>query len=164
MPPWITDDVLRKKLADTLETQPDKLGASWTTIIQDANLEAGFNVVDALTLRGYTSAQIDTWDRRKVFQTDLGLYWCYVKGTLLLSNYNVSSLKLLDRREEMMTIRVTAGGQFIAPLGLNPDGSGTAGIGGGSLTAGTAKDPRYLRDLNRGFPYARRPVNDDTDF
>ncbi len=164
MPPWITDDVLRKKLADTLETDPDQLGAAWTSIIQDSNIEAGFNIVDALTLRGYTPAQVDTWDRRKVFQTDLGLYWCYVKGTLLLSNYNVASLKLLDRREELKLLRVTAGGQFIAPMGVNPDGSGTGGIGGGSLTAGMATDPRYLLNPYDGWPQRRRPVNDQTYF
>lgn len=120
--PYITDAELKDRLAAFLKTSPANLKGYWDTIIPGANQAAHDDITGALILRGYTQAQIDTWDRRVEFAKMIGLYWCLVNGTGA-HDYAFETIKLLDRRGDLKTVALHSGG-----VHDDPDRNGETGL------------------------------------
>jgi hypothetical protein len=55
---------------------------------------------------------VDAWDRGSEFETDIGLYWCLVKGAGL-HGYDSTYIKLLDRRKELETVLLLDGSSLL---------------------------------------------------
>lgn len=128
--PWIADVALKQALADMLKKSVSDLSAYWDRIITEANRSATDDITYRLMARGYSVAQIDQWDQRVTFNTDIGLFWALTRGGGL-GDYPDLWVNKLDRRKELDTIAIFAGGVVILP-GADSDGSGFA-IGGGRL-------------------------------
>jgi hypothetical protein len=139
---FITDDVLKDKLASELKVLGSGLtDAAWDNIIHDSNSSAKNEILTKLYARGYSLTQIQTWDRVEEFQTDIGLYWCLVKGAnLSLATITLEIIKLHDRRGELDEIGILEGGVIVPPDDTTV---------GGEVSAGefdTSTD-RYYKDM-----------------
>lgn len=73
---FITDDELSEQVKSVL-ARPigDTLATHWPSIVNAANRRALTEIKNALTRRGYTTAQIQLWDDGWVFQRYLGIYF-----------------------------------------------------------------------------------------
>ncbi len=121
---FITDNDLKTKLAANLKVaDASQLPAGWTQIITDSNAAAYANIVGVLSARGYTGAQIASWDRGAEFNSDLGLFWCLVKGAGLHGN-DATFIDKLDRRKELEDVAIMNGGVLVTP-----DTGGAVGYG-----------------------------------
>ena len=120
---FITDATLTTKVAGILKLAEADLPSYWTVIIADANLSAYQDIVGHLLRRGFTKAQIDTWDRGAEFQKDIGLFWCLVKGAGL-HGYDDKFIRLLDRRKELDEVFIIDGSMALEPAGVEQYGSG----------------------------------------
>ncbi len=122
---FITDAQLKTKLASNLKVADETtLPAGWDGIITDSNSSAYQDIVSHLLNRGFTSVQINQWDRGAEFESDIGLFWCLVKGAGLHGN-DPTFINKLDRRAELDTVSVTIGGEIVLPGGS----SGEVGYG-----------------------------------
>jgi hypothetical protein len=106
--------ILATRLANHLKLAGGSadLADFWTNIISDSLNSAYLDIVSALMARGYTKAQVDAWDRGSEFETDIGLYWCLVKGAGL-HGYDSTYIKLLDRRKELETVLLLDGSSLL---------------------------------------------------
>lgn len=129
--PWITDETLKQALADILKKSAGDLSDYWDRIITDANQSATDDITYRLMARGYSVSQIDQWDQRVTFNRDIGLFWALTRGGGL-GDYSDLWINKLDRRKELETVALFAGGTVILP-GAEADGGGFA-IGGGTLS------------------------------
>lgn len=129
--PWITTEVLSQALADMLKKSVEDLADYYTRIVPAANQAAADDITYRLMARGYSLAQIDQWDQRVTFNTDLGLFWALTKAGGL-GDYSDQWVNKLDRRKELDTIALFVGGSVVLP-GEDADGSGFA-VGGGRLS------------------------------
>ena len=135
--PWITVDELTDRLADVLSKSasdlvtgnPDGSPSKWTTIVADSVAAATLDIAGELQARGYLPSQIDRWDRRQEFSKDIGLYWCLYKGGAL-ANYSDVFIKELNRRKELATVPILAGGLMLLP---GPAAAGILAVGFGRL-------------------------------
>lgn len=121
--PWISESELKSKLADTMSTTVDELVSKWDGIITDAIDSAVEDIVGALTERGYTDAQINSWSRAKEFNRDIGIFWALTRGGGL-ANYTDQHIAKLDRRKELLTCSVRLGSKPVVPDG--EDGGGVS--------------------------------------
>ena len=127
---FLTDDVLKEKLANELKVLGIALtDADWDNIVKDSNASARNEILTKLLARGYSVAQIrDDWDRLEEFQTDIGLYWCLVKGANLnLGQISLEIIKLHDRRAELDSIALLDGDVLIDPDEEDVGGEVSAG-------------------------------------
>lgn len=127
--PWITNAVLKGKLADLLSQDVGDLLPKLDSVIADSNAAAAGEISGALFARGFTVAQIDAWDRRVEFNTDIGLFWCLTKGGML-ANFSDLFIQKIDRRKELVTLPVLISGVLAQPGG----GDSTSPISGGRLS------------------------------
>lgn len=119
MPSFLTDAELKTSLAATLKVASGDLPAYWDTLVTECNSAAYLDVRGGLLQRGFTSTQVDAWDRGKEFQRDIGLYWLLVKGAGL-HEYDQKFVMLLDRRKELQTVIVELNGESHTPAGDPP--------------------------------------------
>jgi hypothetical protein len=78
---FISDEQLKAELSAVLHViGQDMTSANWGPIVKTSNKAAYDAIQGALRGRGYTAAQILTWDRREEFNKHIGLYWCLVNG------------------------------------------------------------------------------------
>lgn len=105
--PYNTTDTIKGRLAGILKQASAALPTYWDNIVSDSRTRAYNEIVSKLTDRGFTIAQIDTWDRRTEFELDIALFWCLVSGAGLAA-YDDKFLKLFDRRLELDTVNLTA--------------------------------------------------------
>lgn len=101
--------------------------ARYDSILLQSIDEGHQEIVSALTGRGYTVAQIDTWDRRARFNVDLALFWSLTKG--VINQLPFETIKQLDRRKELETLIPTVDG---VPIPIDPEAI-LGGIGFGRL-------------------------------
>lgn len=121
---FLTEDDLRTRLNVTLHV--DATEEPWLTTVRDANEAAYGEILSRLAWRGYTKAQVDTWSRGAEFQTDIGLWWCLVKGGVAdPERYNREFLDMLARRfDDLDSVALLdADGELIVP------GAGRVGYG-----------------------------------
>jgi hypothetical protein len=86
----------------------------WTEIVGDSLDEAYQEILTRLAARGFTPAQIASWDRRAAFERDIALWWCLVKGAGL-HDFEDKFISKLDRRAELDTVTLTIDGEVEDP-------------------------------------------------
>jgi hypothetical protein len=80
--PWLSDAEITDALADVqnLAGGGDALESYWVGIVPQAHRKAYNWIAACLVGKGYTVAQLDTWDARQDYERDLSLWWCLVAG------------------------------------------------------------------------------------
>lgn len=96
----------RQATADTLKVNVAELGEYWDRLCEQAQQSAFRDIRGALITRGFTAAQVDTWDRGEEFERDIGLYWVLIRGAGVQRLYSSEDIAKLDRREELKTTLV----------------------------------------------------------
>jgi len=78
---FITDDQVKSALAAALQTTASGLGSHWTSeIVPQAHSEAYQDIVNILTGRGFTLAQITSWDQGAQVERLHSVYYCLLNG------------------------------------------------------------------------------------
>jgi hypothetical protein len=119
MTTFIADTVLQTALEAILKVAQGTLLVNtpyWGDIITASNQSAFNSITTNLQAQGFSTQQIQAWDRGIEYNTDIGLYWCLVKGAALHS-YDDKFISRFDRRKELNPAVVTNGGQFVYPVG-----------------------------------------------
>ena len=113
---FITDAVLKAKLNARLKRQdPVVLESWWTALVTDANVSAYAEIVTHLLARGYSKAQIDTWDRGAEFQGYIGLYFLYRDGAGLEGYDDKWVEKLKYYLDSLATVPIAVGDVLLVP-------------------------------------------------
>jgi hypothetical protein len=124
---YVTDAKLLQAVAGRLKTTPSGLPAYYADeIVPQANVAATQDILGRLLARGYTQEQIDVWDRRVEFAFALGVYYSLLNSGAY-AGLDPKTMELLDRRKELDTILVFAGGVITQPVGNRPGLTATAG-------------------------------------
>lgn len=104
---YITNADLIAKVAARTGQTPDHLianGSQWNGIIEDANLDAYNHIRSVLVGRGFTTAIIDTWDRRAEFNRKVALCFAMREGAAF-KLYDVEAInqvcKCLEELEDL---------------------------------------------------------------
>lgn len=128
----MTETDLLDQVASILQ-RPDRgsLEPFWAVRAAPAIAAATAEITGALLARGYTTSQIDAWDRRDEYQRSISLFFSLLDG-IALAGRSSDEVKLYDRRKELLTCAVTVGGQLVTP--------GLAASGGGSAVGGRTSD------------------------
>jgi hypothetical protein len=130
--PWITADELAARVAPTLGFDtPSAMPAKVTSLLPQA-VDAGWGDLDQiLKAKGFTDAQLDTWDHRVRYNLDQSSFWFYewVRG---IAEFDRQGLNVLDHRKELSALTmIMIGGVVYAPAAA---GNNTpVGPQGGSL-------------------------------
>lgn len=135
--PWISDDQLKQKLADILQVDVADFDSIKSSTITDSNNAAWNDILSILVARGYTMAQVDAWDQRVVYNTDIAMFWAFVKGRLPIADGTMQVDKL-DRRKELLEMVLLIGGVPVLP---GPADAGNNAVSGGRTAPGYV---RYL--------------------
>jgi len=139
---FITTAQLTTALAATLNIAEASLPTKYTaSIIAASNTAAYQQICAALVKRGYSKAQVDTWIQGAEFNTDIGLYWCLVKGNGLdVVDANAqATFTRLDRRLELLDVELLDSNYEI----ISPEGASST-VGGGRCS--TTSDMFVLDD------------------
>lgn len=120
---FITDDQLKQSFSDVLKLNnvTDLKSFIKDQMVSECNLDAYHDIRGALFQRGYSAAQIDSWDRGAVFNRDIGIFWllCRVAN---VNGWDFDFTKEFDRRLELATVAVTSGDLVLIPAG-SPSGA-----------------------------------------
>jgi len=146
MATFIADTVLQTALEAILKVAQGTLLVNtpyWGNIITASNLSAYNSIVTNLQAQGFTPQQISLWDRGIEYNTDIGLYWCLIKGAALHS-YDDKFMNRFDRRKELNPAVVTNGGLFVYPQGP-PEMISIITQDGSQDQFGTPEDPQDPR-------------------
>jgi hypothetical protein len=129
--PYIDTTVLLDALAKILQKQDaTKLGIGDTTLTNA--VQYGYNeIIDRLTRRGFSSGQVDSWDRRVEFNTQISLWWCFACGGVP-GNGTDQWVKNFDLRKDLDTVGVFIDGARVWPASGGDEDAG-GNIGGGRL-------------------------------
>lgn len=127
----------------------------WIQIVADAHVQAYNEIVTRLAARGYTLAQILTWDRGPEFEKSLTVFWALNNGAGLEA-LDDKFLARLDRRDELSgneqrgieAVAVTAQG-----VPLIPAATGAVGlVSSGPFTTTSDSFVPDSQDPRRGQP------------
>jgi len=148
MASFITDAYLKTRVADVLKVDETTMPPFWDNHVHNGNVSAYQDLIGILTGRGFTQSQIAAFDRGAEYQESLGLYWALLYGGAL-GAYG-EGWERLDRRKELQTVMVMAGGIWQLPGGLTgsveqpftPIGVGTQDVPGTDLFSLDPADPR----------------------
>jgi len=151
--PWLTDQEVRDRLAAILQLQGGAadLDPFWDESITRGHSAAWKAIRSILVGRGYTAVQLDSWDERKEYESDIAAAWILRDGAADQtdrfprqegdnSDYEVPAdvevtIRHLDRRAELYTLTLVDGnGAIIAPLPVDPAVAALGGVGHGSLS------------------------------
>lgn len=128
--PWITNDNLKQLVANALKKDVADLEAYWDDFVSRANAAAVADINSILRGKGYSAAQIDSWDNRVTYNEDIALYHALVKGASL-SDYDQQAVDRLDRRKMLDEAgAILINGEAVAPADT---GTGTGGAAGGLI-------------------------------
>ncbi len=111
---FITDTQARQAVADALKVELASLPDYWTNLVSEANIAAYGEIQGCLIGRGYTQAQVDSWDRGAEFQKQLAVFWSLTRGGGL-AGYDDRFIKLFDRRKDLLSVQVFSAGVFVPP-------------------------------------------------
>src|SRR5581483_10082860 len=122
--PWITFAELKGELAARLRQPPQTLDPSWDPIVARAITRGTSDVLNGISNRGFTDAQIDAADDIRQWAADQAMYWCLVGGQGL-HPFEMPFIESFDHREEFKAlVNIRIGGKAVAP------GVGASEIGG----------------------------------
>lgn len=140
--PWITDAELKQLVADTLKKDVGTLTVYWDGHVTRGNRDAAADITSILMGKGFTTAQIDGWDNRVTYNSDIALYLALVKGGAL-AEYDQTTIDKLDRRPMLTAANsIMINGQVVQP-GDSTSGGGAAG--------GVIDDSNYRFNMNTRF-------------
>lgn len=142
MPPWITNDELKQRVAAMLNrSSVTELESFWDVHVSDGNDDAVVDIMKILLGKGFTSSQVDAWDNRVTYNRDIALYHAFTKRGIN-SDIPQDKIDKMDRRQELLD----AAGLMIAGEIVSPGAASYAGVDSGQID-------------ESGFR-----VNDDTTF
>jgi hypothetical protein len=133
MPGFLADDEVRTRSGSIFREGSENVDPDWlTAAVTDANLRAWDALLSAMTVRGFTAAQILLWPAGRSYQGEIALFLLSVRGRLdLASETGVGFLELADPRPELALINPTnAGGIPIKPT-QPPNAPGPVGFSTG---------------------------------
>jgi hypothetical protein len=149
MATFLTDTELKATIANILQQDPAAMPSFWDDIITNANNAAYQDIYTNLVRRGFTIAQVVSWDRGKEFQKDIGTYWALLRGGAL--GAFGEGYKGLDRRKELEAVELTINGIWQQPGGIVGGLENTfAQIATGDYNTGTDMFVPDMQDLRRG--------------
>lgn len=111
---FLTDAQVKNALAGLLHSSPKDVPEVWNEIIASSHTAGYKGAFRILRNRGYTAAQIATWDDGAEFERDISLYWCLVKGAGLHS-FDDTFISKLDRRTELEDAPILIGDDLPDP-------------------------------------------------
>lgn len=131
--PWITTAELRTALKDTLHVEDVELETFWAGIITRCVDRGYVDLKNYLMALGYSMAQLDAWDDRKIYTLDQSLYFAYIEGGGP-EDQSDRDMKRFDRitllmKMESNVVALSIGGVMVKPGG---EGSG-AMVGSGRM-------------------------------
>jgi hypothetical protein len=120
LPAWLDTPAVKAALAPFLGVKDaaavDAQGSFWTQAVSQAVTRSREDVTKILTERGYTAAQLLTWDNLADAHRDQALYWCSVySGGKGLKPDVIATLRELDRRPTLPGDVILSGGEPIYP-------------------------------------------------
>jgi len=110
---FISDSTLNSALQDVLQ-KSESLESFWSSIITASNLAAYQHIQEVMAARGFTPAQLVTWDRGAEFERSIGLWWCLTEGGAS-KDFSDTFIKSLDRRQEVWKVVFTSAGVIVQP-------------------------------------------------
>lgn len=125
MDPWITDANVKTRVGAILHISSSNLITLWDTVIADCNQSAHDWIVSKLANRGFTLAQMNSWDRRVEFNRQLALYMSLVNGTTAESYDDKWPEKLKYWMDWLDDVPITIDGVLQNPAAFGPVGHGT---------------------------------------
>ena len=113
--PWVSTPDIRAKIADKFQISDPSLMKIKDTLIDDSSRAAALEIQSFWLVRGYTIAQIDTWDRRIEFNLDLAMFWTLTKASVSHGG-DQNTINYLDRRKDLSDHLIfTIGGIPVQP-------------------------------------------------
>jgi hypothetical protein len=130
--PWLTDDQVKQAVTAVMKlaTGSTALPTHWTPIMTAANQAAANFIRKRLALRGYTPAQMDSWDERYDYNRRLALCQIFREATLPegsavnVDSYCTAMKELLDE-----DLAVAVDGVIVEPGGGGSGGGPRIGFG-----------------------------------
>ena len=112
--PYISSGELKQAIADRLGYNVDELPSHWDRLANEC-VEQGYRDCAAvLSAQGYTQAQIDAWDDRKLYNRLQGVFRAMVAGATL-TGFDWNVIKEMDQRETLKTLSITTNGVQVYP-------------------------------------------------
>jgi hypothetical protein len=133
MAQFVEDSEIEAGLVDLIKTPLAQIKDYTPRQVKDANTWAYNEIITALTTRGYTLDQIETWDRAAEFEKSQALWWLSFFQSGWFKDVESELLKYLDRREELKTIGLTEDG---VPIDPEPGDEETGPVGHGAMYTG----------------------------
>lgn len=131
--PWVTDADIKATVAAAVGVEVADLADKYDLLVSESNESAVNEIVTALSEKGFTWPQIDSWDRVREFNKHLALFWVGSDAGFLTA-YSPQWVDRFDRREELAAMKsITINGAIIYPASKTSDGGGTQ-VTGGELT------------------------------
>lgn len=118
--PYISDLDLKVALAASLHlrdvAQLDEEAPHWNAMIPAANLRAYNHVRETMLARGFTSAQIDAWDRAEEFNRRIGVCVLLEDGAVSSESLDGQKIeRVCACREELKVAQVVIDGEIVEP-------------------------------------------------
>lgn len=149
-PPWITPSDVLARIADDLDKPVNKITANWTSKVRDAIEFASNEIVMLLARMGYSSDQMDAWDRNREYSLAIALWWVYTRGNVPRGTPD-GDFKPIDRRPELTVenpnFMFTIAGVPQFPASANDPNAMT----GFAISGRVSADRRVVRNIHHWF-------------
>jgi hypothetical protein len=129
---FLTDAQITQSVSDILKyASVGGLPTYAANVVTEAHAAAYNEMLGRLLNRGYTLAQITSWDQGVFYERMLSIYFVMVNvaGT---GDYSDLWIKQYDRRKDLDTVLISIGGVFVQPVEGQP---GTCSVGTESTAA-----------------------------
>ncbi len=140
--PWIPDDkVVEAVTAILMRGGTTVATQQYAEICSEANRLAVADLTRILAIKGYSAAQINSWDDRGRYALDQSIFWALTRATGL-GDYTNTNIKQYDRRGELEKApAILIGGEPVVP---GPSDIG--GISHGRLSSWKKYNRRWFFD------------------
>lgn len=129
--PFVSPDVVRQRVAECLHVPVGELPEEFAGLCATGARDATSELRRVLVLKGYSVAQVYSWDDREYYAGRLAAYFALIRSSAL-SNYDLKAVELLDCRKELTeAAAIIIGDVAVAP----PVGGEVGGISSGTLDA-----------------------------
>jgi hypothetical protein len=139
---FLTPEQVKIKLSSLFGTDPARFPAArWDDIILEATANAKNKIIEKLFGRGFSLAQLYTWDALENYHVKQALYECLIAGAM--RKLHTVPLEVIDRyniADELDSLGLISGDTELVPVDETAGGA----VSGGELD--NAND-RYTRDM-----------------